>query len=112
MEKFPDHVDAPSMANGVASSPSPLKSSPYANGSATFPDQRLPTPRKENGGPSGRWAPAGRGHGRQMSLGDAFRHIRTRNTSVSDGAHEIADALRAPVSPKLIVRPTRTLFLL
>lgn len=42
-------------------------------------------------------------HGRQKSLSDAFKTIRTRRASVSANAHEIADALKAPVSIKLIV---------
>jgi solute carrier family 35, member E1 len=42
-------------------------------------------------------------HGRQKSLSEAIRTIRTRRGSVSQNAHELADALRAPVSPKLIV---------
>ena len=42
-------------------------------------------------------------HDRQKSLSDAFRNIRTRRGSVGANAHELADALKAPVSPKLIV---------
>ncbi len=42
-------------------------------------------------------------HGRQKSLSEAFKTIRTRRASVSANAHEIADALKAPVSVKLIV---------
>ena len=43
-------------------------------------------------------------HGRQKSLSDAIRTIRTRKGSVSANAHEIAEALKAPVSFRLIVR--------
>jgi solute carrier family 35, member E1 len=46
----------------------------------------------------------GASYGRQKSLSDAFRTIRTRRASVGANAHEIAEALKAPVSPKLIVR--------
>ena len=46
-----------------------------------------------------------RSHGRQPSLSDAIRTIRTRKGSVSANAHEIAEALKAPVSIKLIVCP-------
>lgn len=46
----------------------------------------------------------GRGHSRQKSLGDAFRTIRTRKGSVNANIHEISDALKAPVSPRLVVR--------
>ena len=44
-----------------------------------------------------------RQHVRQKSIRDAFRTIRTRGASVSENAHELADALKAPVSVKLIV---------
>ncbi|KAL7806222.1 TPT domain-containing protein [Trichoderma aethiopicum] len=49
------------------------------------------------------WSASGRSHTRQKSLGDAFRTIRARKGSMSQNAHEIADALRAPVSPKLVM---------
>jgi hypothetical protein len=42
-------------------------------------------------------------HGRQKSLSEAINTIKTRKASMSQNAHEIADALRAPVSPKLVV---------
>lgn len=42
-------------------------------------------------------------HGRQKSLSEAIRTIRTRKGSVSQNAHEIAEALKAPLSPKIIV---------
>jgi solute carrier family 35, member E1 len=42
-------------------------------------------------------------HGRQKSLSEAIRTIRTRNGSISQNAMEIADALKAPVSPTLVV---------
>lgn len=50
-------------------------------------------------------------HGRQKSLGEAINTIRTRRGSVSANAHEIADALKAPVSPKLVVRARGHFFL-
>ncbi|KAK4082037.1 Tpt phosphate/phosphoenolpyruvate translocator family protein [Purpureocillium lilacinum] len=107
MEKFPDHVDAPYMANGVARSPSREKSSPAAypqpNGGATLSDRWQPSARRENGHTHAWPSSSGRGHGRQKSLSDAFRTIRARNGSMSQNAHEIADALRAPVSPKLVI---------
>ncbi|CAI4211616.1 unnamed protein product [Parascedosporium putredinis] len=43
------------------------------------------------------------GHTRQKSLSEAFRTIRTRGGSVSQNVHEITDALKAPVSPVLVV---------
>lgn len=50
-------------------------------------------------------------HARQKSISEAIRTIRTRKGSVSANAAELADALKAPVSVKLIVRalyPGRT----
>lgn len=82
--------------------------------------------RKSNGYPGGgpppvdRWQPQrngkmrgdswtngesnnGRGHRKQKSLSDAFKTIKARKGSMSANVHEISDALKAPVSPKLIV---------
>lgn len=43
---------------------------------------------------------------RQKSLSEAFRSIKQRRGSVTENAHEVVEALKAPVSPKLIVRPS------
>ncbi|KAF3358372.1 hypothetical protein VdG1_05448 [Verticillium dahliae VDG1] len=80
MEKFPDHIDA--------------------HLTTSLPESRV------RFGPPGQpppVTPQARGHGRQKSLSDAFRTIRSRQGSVSQNAHEIADALRAPVSPTLVI---------
>jgi solute carrier family 35 protein E1 len=56
--------------------------------------------------PSGRvgWSDVGaRQHGRQKSLSEAIRNIRARRASMGQNALEIADALKVPVSPKLVV---------
>ncbi|KAG6017046.1 hypothetical protein E4U43_002450 [Claviceps pusilla] len=119
MEKFPDHIDSPQMANdGTNRSSSPLRpSSGYGlpNGNnMTYSDRRAaPISKLQNGNVAysqhqglSPWSASNgsaRGHGRQKSLTDAFRTIRTRKGSVSQNAHEIADALRAPVSPKLVI---------
>ncbi|KAI4280119.1 MAG: hypothetical protein L6R38_004692 [Xanthoria sp. 2 TBL-2021] len=42
-------------------------------------------------------------HGRQKSISEAIKTIRTRKGSVSANAAELADALKAPVSVRLIV---------
>ena len=42
-------------------------------------------------------------HGRQKSLSEAIRTVRTRNASISENAQEIAEALKAPVSYRLVV---------
>jgi hypothetical protein len=96
------------MANGaVSDSPASITTPPaLPNGVAFHPSDRwLPVPRRDHNGWAARNGSAnGNGrHNRQKSLTDAFRTIRARNGSVSQNAHEIADALRAPVSPKLIV---------
>ena len=44
-----------------------------------------------------------RQHDRQKSLSEAFRNIRTRRASVSENASEIAEALKAPLSVRLVV---------
>ncbi|KAF2182800.1 TPT-domain-containing protein [Zopfia rhizophila CBS 207.26] len=90
---------------------------PYGRTSSRSPS---PNPSQQKGGapPETRWqprresrygymngsahAPATR-HGRQKSLSEAIRTIRTRKASVSQNAHEIADALKAPLSPRLII---------
>ncbi|KAI9744247.1 MAG: suppressor of loss of ypt1 [Claussenomyces sp. TS43310] len=103
MEKFPDHSDSIDAQFETQSSTS-ISSLPngHANGGGPSVD-RWP-PRREGG--SAAWSAArsaGRTHGRQKSLTDAFRTIRTRRGSVSENAQEIAEALKAPVSPRLII---------
>ena len=48
-------------------------------------------------------------HGRQKSLSEALKTIRGRRGSVRANAHELADALKAPVVPRLIVCVWRSL---
>ena len=81
---------------------------------------RTPSPAKSNGVlHSERWQARkdyhlvwGNGHtnvtppraqGRQRSLSDAFKTIRSRKASVSENAREVAEALKAPVSMKIVV---------
>ncbi|KAI5863530.1 TPT-domain-containing protein [Durotheca rogersii] len=113
LEKFPDHVDSPSMrANGSRSiSPAGLNAygvglsgGPQLNGDRWQPRRDLSESRGVRwGSPLGPSAGLARGHGQQKSISEAFRTIRGRNSSVSQNAHEIADALRAPISPKLVI---------
>ncbi|KAF5027041.1 hypothetical protein F66182_849 [Fusarium sp. NRRL 66182] len=92
MEKFPDFIDTP--VDEIPESPPS-----WGNGAPPRSSDRwLPSSRQDNS-----WSSGPRGHNRQKSLTDAIRTIRGRNGSVSQNAHEIADALRAPVSPKLII---------
>ncbi|KAL7964512.1 triose-phosphate transporter family domain-containing protein [Trichoderma sp. SZMC 28014] len=94
MEKFPSLATSPGLGNDSPHDGNSLNSPSMAfNGNNLSP----------NGYPArSAWSSSGRTHGRQKSLGDAFRTIRARNGSMSQNAHEIADALRAPVSPKLV----------
>jgi hypothetical protein len=101
MEKFPDHVDSLDGQPIFQSSPI-AQSNGFFGGLATEPrwQARRDSALKGSGWANGHTG----GHGRQKSLSDAFRTIRTRRASVSANVHEISDALKAPVSPKLIVR--------
>lgn len=112
-EKFPDFdrshfgdylatYDEKDEGATVSRTPSPAK----ANGSVR--NERW-QPRKDNhliwgNGHINVSRPREYGHARQKSLSDAFRTIRNRRASVSENAHEIAEALKAPVSVRTIVR--------
>ncbi|KAI0131032.1 TPT-domain-containing protein [Daldinia grandis] len=113
LEKFPDHIDSPAVRANSARSMSPAGLNAYGiglsggaqiNGDRWQPRRDLSASRGVRfGSPLGPSAGVPRGHGRQKSISEAFRTIRDRNGSVSQNAHELADALRAPVSPKLII---------
>lgn len=117
MEKFPDLVDNHSTTSHVARGTSPVRANGIAgpNGLDAPRDRWLPrrdsrTVRWNKSGmppqgspPSHGRAGHARGHSRQKSLSEAFKTIRSRRGSVTQNAQEIADALRAPVSPTLIV---------
>jgi solute carrier family 35 protein E1 len=103
MEKFPDHVD--SLDGQPLFQSSPISSSNgFIGGPASEPRWQ---PRRNSALKGPGWANGSTGgHNRQKSLSDAFRTIRTRRASVSVNVQEVAGALKAPVSPKLIVRET------
>lgn len=63
--------------------------------------QRLPTSR-----------PSNLGHRPKRSVSDALAKFRNRHGSVSENAQELAEALKAPVSYKLIVSRYRMYILL
>jgi solute carrier family 35 protein E1 len=97
---LPTHEEEPF---GLTSrTPSPLRA-PQSNGSAHTSDRWQPWKEQRFGHVNGAAHGPSTKHGRQKSLSEAFRTIRTRKASVSQNAHEIADALKAPVSPRLIV---------
>jgi hypothetical protein len=105
MEKFPEMDTLDGQSPYTAS---PIRTNGYINGAPSVDRWQ---PRRDSGlreppWTNGHTSTGGKGHGRQKSLSDAFRTIRTRNGSVSANVHEISDALKAPVSPKLIVRST------
>lgn len=104
MEKFPDHDE--SLDGSYNTSPSPT----IGNGYTASPvSAERWQPRRESNlkGSGSSWtngsASTGGRHGRQKSLSEAFRTIRTRRGSVSTNVQEIGDALKAPVSPLLII---------
>ncbi|RKF60836.1 putative transporter C83.11 [Erysiphe neolycopersici] len=86
MEKFPDLQET---SEGLyKSSASPIKQqNGYVNDSRGV---RL----------GGTWIGK---HNRQKSLSDAFSTIRARSGSVASNVHDVADALKAPVSAKLVI---------
>jgi solute carrier family 35 protein E1 len=105
-DHLPTHEEEP---YGQSSSRSPSPNPPHASrpnanlGLDRWQARRDSAPKYwSNGNPA---AAAGR-HARQKSLNEAWKTIRApgRRASVTQNAHEIADALKAPVSPKLIVR--------
>lgn len=112
-EKFPDFDSSSSFYNS-GSGPAPAQAPPgsrqngYSNGNSALPSGERWTPRKDSSARGVKWGPTGtpaRGHSRQKSITEAVRNIRARGGSVSQNAHEIAGALKAPVSPRLIVCP-------
>lgn len=100
-EKFPDFDAGHALPNGPTTTGQRWQQNGYAygNGSATNPDRWHA--RRDS---RVRWAPReplNLGHGKKNSISNAIH--RMRSGSMSQNAHEIADALRAPVSWKLIV---------
>ncbi|KAE8843990.1 hypothetical protein HRS9122_05093 [Pyrenophora teres f. teres] len=88
------------LSSSRSASPSPAV---HTNGSSTPADRWQP--RKESRFPAMNGSAQGptTRHGRQKSLSEALKTIQTRKGSVSQNAHELADALKAPLSPRLIV---------
>ncbi|GAB1313066.1 ER to Golgi transporter [Madurella fahalii] len=102
-EKFPDFDVGHAAVNGQSTNQRWQQNGfAYGNGSAKHSSDRWHARRDSRV----RWAPrdppssGSAGHARGNSIGNAFH--RMRSGSMSQNAHEIADALRAPVSWKLI----------
>lgn len=103
MEKFPEMESLDRQSPYAAS---PIRTNGYSNGTPVLDrwQSRPDSGFRESSWTNGQTSTGGKGHAQQKSLNDALRTIRTRNGSVSENVHEISDALKAPVSPKLIVR--------
>lgn len=99
---LPVHQEEEDISQVFSRTASPARAGAVPNGSA-HTEQWHPRKDTNGGWANGRTVYGGSRHGRQKSLSEAIRTIRTRHGSVSASAHEIADALKAPVSPKLIV---------
>lgn len=108
--KFPDFVQeiregvAEDAIEDISRGPSPQ---PLMNGlpagmhsSERWPFRKESKPSSWSGWANG-IARGGR-HGRQKSLSEAIRTVRTRKASISENAQEIADSLKAPVSYRLV----------
>lgn len=105
-EKFPSFDDTRSsfQLNAPAVSESPSDISP---GSGAFPNQDFKWPsRKMSQRLRDARPPGVYGHRSKKSVSEAINKFRTRQGSVSENAHELAEALKAPVSYKLIVSAT------
>lgn len=105
-ERFPS-FDAgrsdPQLNNGSAIVESPSESSPSL-GNFSHPDFKWPS-RKTSQRLRDARPPGVFGHRSKRSVSDAINKFRTRQGSVSENAQELAEALKAPVSYKLIVSP-------
>ncbi len=114
--KFPDFEQSPASRDSLPTYKE------QAGSAKTFARTPSPNPKSKQNGTvhGGRWQPrreshlawgntnghvvgSGSRHCPQKSIGDAIRNIRTRRGSVSANAQEIAEALKAPVSLKLVV---------
>lgn len=66
-------------------------------------DQRwYPAPNRNRPSYTSSWPPNTK-RGRQKSISEAIKTIKERKGSVVENAVEVAEALKAPVSPKLVV---------
>ncbi|KUI59926.1 hypothetical protein VP1G_07134 [Cytospora mali] len=104
-EKFPDFESSNFYNASLGQGPPDGRQNGYLGGGAALSSDRW-QPRGDSSSLGVKWGVSGqpaRGHGRKKSINDAIKHIRNRSGSVSQNAHEIADALRAPVSPTLII---------
>lgn len=100
-DTLPIHKEQASSANAYTKTPSPnplSKSNSIVQGGRQRRESHLAW-----GNTNGHVVGPGSRHVPQKSLSDAIRTIRTRKGSVSANAQELAEALKAPVSFKLVV---------
>lgn len=100
-ERFPSFDQQPRDYEPTIVSESPLEANP---GQSVVPEYKWPSRRGTQPFRSSRAS----GHRPRRSVSDALHKFRNRQGSVSENAHELAEALKAPVSYKLIVRRRRT----
>lgn len=91
-ERFPSFEDEPRRASLAQISESPLETT-----TPIVPEYKWPA--RSNSQPLTRAA----GHKHRKSVSEALNKFRARQGSVSENAQELAEALKAPVSYKLIV---------
>ncbi len=95
-ERFPSFDDQARFYDLPVVSESPSEAN---SGQSIVPEYRWPSRRASQPFRNGRMS----GHKSRRSVSDAFNKFRTRQGSVSENAQELAEALKAPVSYKLIV---------
>lgn len=103
-EKFPSFDDSTRNsfqlnAPAVTDSPSDLSpgAGPFANQDFKWPARKM-SQRLRDARPTGI-----NGHRSRRSVSEAINKFRTRQGSVSENAQDLAEALKAPISYKLIV---------
>ena len=95
-ERFPSFDDQFRTYEPAAITESPLETT---SSNSVVPEYKWPARRGSQTLRNGRAS----GHKSRRSVSDAFSKLRTRQGSVSENAQELAEALKAPVSYKLIV---------
>ena len=94
-ERFPSFEEYSRRYDGSAVIESPLETT----GPSVVPDYKWPARRGSQSFRNSRI----QGHKSRRSVSDALSKLRNRQGSVSENAHDLAEALKAPVSYKLIV---------
>jgi len=96
-EKFPSFDDTPpNLTVSAVATESPLEISPVV------PESKWPVRKSSQRGRDPRQTGI-YGHRQKRSVSEAIHRFRTRQGSVSENAQELAEALKAPISYRLIV---------